>query len=135
MTGTIGGNVITGGSVGISTDEAQAQYVAVGGPSVSDNTVADIQSGSSIGISVAYSTATNNNASNVATGFYLPYGNNIVQANTTMNTTHAYDFDCSSSTVTKNIVNDSQVAFNNSPSLIVGNPLYNVDTIQVVSCP
>lgn len=129
MTGTITGNVMTGGYEGVLTE-------AFAGPiTVSANTVADIPSG--IGMEVD-DTATGNVVSNVSTGFHFPAPPNTIQSNTTMNTTYAFDIGCTlaSNTFSKNVINDSQFAYRFPPSgFVSGGVLYSVDTIFTGACP
>ena len=129
MVGSISNNVVTSAGVGIGS------LAYAGSIMVSGNTLADGPGG--IGVEVTSgTTATSNKVSNVANAFYFPDGGATVKSNTVMNATYAFDLDCFvGSTVSANIVNDSQFGFQYPPSLITGNALYNVDTIQTGSCP
>jgi hypothetical protein len=130
MVGSISNNVVTSAGTGIGS-------LAFAGPiTVSGNTVADIVGG--IGVEVTSgTTATSNKVSNMANAFYFPDGGATVKSNTVMNATGAaFDLNCFvGSTVSANRVNDSQFGFQYSRSLITGNSLYNVDTVQSGSCP
>ena len=128
ITGPIASNVITGARVGIGS-------LAYAGPiTVSGNTVAEA---AAHGIEVTSgTTATSNKVSNTGTAFFFPDGGTTVKSNTVMNSTYAFNLQCfKGSTVSANIVNDSQFAFQYPPSLITGNALYNIDAIQTGSCP
>src|SRR5437660_1480892 len=126
-----------GGNVGCSTSVGVGigSFAFAGPITVSGNTVADVVGG--IGVEVTSgTTATSNKMSNMNNAFFFPDGGATVKSNTVMNTTYAFDLDCFvGSTISANIVNDSQFAFQYSRSQITGNSLHNVDTIQTGSCP
>jgi hypothetical protein len=127
MVGTITNNVITSVGFGIGS-LAYAGLITVSG-----NTVADVPSQ---GIQVTGgTTATFNKVSNTGTAFFFPGGEAIVKSNTLMNAVGAFEDNCTGSTIGGNTVNDAQSGFAYSLSLITGNSLYNVDTIQTSSCP
>jgi hypothetical protein len=131
--GTVTNNYITGGSTGIFNSGT------VFGPccaiTVSGNVLADIPG--SLGTAVALnngSTAQSNKISNVNTAFDLT-GSDTLKSNTSMNTTYGVLFRCTANTVSGNTFNDSQFGFYQALSLITGNSLYNIDTVQSGSCP
>lgn len=133
--GTITNNAVTGGQEGIGS------LLPSGTRTVSGNTVADLVPGG-YGLSVGSSaTATANKVSNVTTAFFFsnsqPIESNIVvKSNTVMNTTYAFDLNCSSyATVSANTVNDAQFTFQKLLSPITGGANYNVDTLQTGTCP
>jgi hypothetical protein len=132
--GTVTNNFITGGSTGISNSGN------IFGPccaiTASGNVLADIPG--TLGTAILYSpngsTAQSNKISNVYTAFDLT-GGATVKSNTSMNTAYGVLFRCSTNTVSGNIFNDSQFGFYQALSMITGNAIYNVDTIQSGSCP
>jgi hypothetical protein len=125
MVGSISNNVVTSAGTGILTE---------GGPiTVSGNTVADVGYGMLV---TDATTATSNKLSNMNNAFTFPDGGATLKSNIVMNATSAFDLGCwVGSTVSGNTVNDSQFGFQYSRSLITGNSLYNVDTVQSGSCP
>jgi hypothetical protein len=130
MVGSISNNVVTSAGQGILTE-------AYAGPiTVSGNTVADVIGGYGMFVTDG-TTATSNKMSNMNDAFNFPDGGATVKSNIVMNATGAaFDLGCFvGSTISANIVNDSQFGFQYSRSLITGNSLYNVDTIQSGSCP
>jgi hypothetical protein len=137
--GTLNQNVITGGDT-FGIFDTGSISTAAAAVTISGNTVADISGGGlgdGIYLGAGAIQAESNRISNVVTAFDTVGGTNpVVQSNTTMNTTNAFDLRCSSgATITGNVFNDSQVAFQQAPSLISGNPIYNIDTILTGGCP
>lgn len=137
--GSLDQNVITGGNT-FGIFDAGSITNSAAAVTISGNTVADISPGGlgdGIYLGAGAIQAKSNRISNVVTAFDTVGGTNpIVQSNTTMNTTNAFEFRCTSGgTITGNIFNDSQVAFHQSPSSITGNSIYNIDTILSDTCP
>jgi len=130
MVGSIANNVVTSAGEGILTE-------AFAGPiTVSGNTVADVIGGYGMFVSDG-TTATSNKLSNMNDAFNFPDGGATVKSNVVTNITGAaFDLGCfTGSTISANIVNDSQFGFQYSRSPITGNSLYNVDTVLSGSCP
>jgi hypothetical protein len=125
--GSISNNVVTSAGTGILT-EADGGSITVSG-----NTVADVGYGMLV---TGGTTATSNKLSNINNAFTFPDGGATLKSNIVMNATSAFDLGCwVGSTVSGNTVNDSQFGFQYSRSVITGNSLYNVDTVQSGSCP
>jgi len=129
--GTVTNNFITGGSTGIYN------YGPCCAITVSGNVLADIPTtfGSAIALfGPSGSTVQSNKISNVYTAFELS-GGATVKSNTSMNIAYGWFLRCSVNAVSGNTLNDSTYGFYQAPSLITGNSLYNVDTVQTGSCP
>ncbi|MGC2357058.1 MAG: hypothetical protein WA491_13425 [Candidatus Acidiferrum sp.] len=137
ITGTVTGNVVTGGLVGITNAGTDASPVTISG-----NDVADI----SIGVGMSFgdgSTVTSNKVSNVYTAFLFG-GSGVspgptVTGNTTQNTTYVINYNCIPNvTVKSNTFNDSEFGFLQIPTANSGlgvNTIDNIDTVQTSSCP
>lgn len=128
VNGTVAGNLVSGGSFGI--------YGDAGGVSLSHNKLADfLPSGLAAAILLtAGETAESNQISNSYTGVYAV--NSTITGNLIMNTAYAIVYNCLSSTVNGNTINDTQVAYYQPPSGVsAANTLTNVDTIIGGSCP
>ncbi len=135
--GTITGNVVTGGFVGITNAGTDASPVTISG-----NDLANI----SIGVGMSFgdgSTVTSNKLSNVYTAFLFG-GSGVspgptVTGNTTQNTTYVINYNCIPNvTVKSNTFNDSEFGFLQIPSANSGlgvNTIDNIDTVQASSCP
>jgi Protein of unknown function (DUF1565) len=134
VSGSLTGNVITGGFQGIVHD---------GGPvTISGNAVADISIG--VGILIGDgSTVKSNEISNVYAAFLFG-GSGIspgptVMANTTKNTTYAIMYNCVPNVIVKaNTLNDSEFGYDHVPNANSGlgvNSIYNIDTVQTSTCP
>ncbi len=130
MTGTIADNVTTNLGAGIVSE-------AYGGPvSVSSNVVADLPAGSDGIILTDSTTATSNLIANASTALYLGNAGPTMKSNTTMNTNVGVYFNCTpGSSATKNVVSDSQTGFLNATTTVLGNAIYNLDTMQSAACP
>ena len=136
--GSITGNVITGGWYGITA--GNTIYGWGGGTvTISQNTLADLQSGIFLGNSIGV--ISSNKIWNAQWPFTFvpqttyPDGPTTIKGNIAMNSFEAVFFaGCPANlTLQGNIFNDAQVAFYRAPSVITGNALYNVDTVQAGS--
>ena len=138
VNGSVTGNVTTGGYSGITA--GNGVYGGGGGTvTISQNTIADLQYAiflvNSIGI------ISSNKIWNAQWPFtFAPYttypdGPTTIKGNTAMNSLEAVFFGTCPANLTLqgNIFNDAQVAFYRAPSVITGNALYSVDTIQAGS--
>lgn len=135
---SITGNVVTGGSYGITVGNDNFFTGEGGTVSVSQNTIADMPFGYATYLYGSNATISSNKMSNVDAAFLFGYNTNpaIIEHNTVMNTMRPVDVAvCSNDwTVKNNVFNDAQVAFWGIPSPIAGNTLYNVDTVLTGSC-
>ncbi len=134
--GSVTGNVITGGDRGIVFGNDNYFNGGSGTVNVSQNTVADIFSGIEFYGANGVISSNKLSQANLAFSFVDPGDPVTLEGNTTMNSSQAVSFiACASeSTITKNVFNDSQVAFRGIPSPIAGNSLYNIDTVVTGSC-
>jgi hypothetical protein len=135
--GTISGNVVTGGSNGITV--GNHNFLTGGGTvNVSQNTIADMPFGFAMNLYGSNGKITSNQMSDVNVGFVTDYFSNpaTIVGNTAMNTSRdVFVALCSNDwTMTNNVFNDSNVAYWGIPSPIAGNTLENVDTIVTGSC-
>jgi hypothetical protein len=130
INGAITGNVITNLGLGAVSD-------AKGGPiAVSSNVIADQPAGSEGFLLLDSTTASSNLVANAFTAFYVGDTGPTIKSNTVMNVNVAVFFSCTpGSSTTKNIVNDAQTGFGNASTTVLGNAIYNLDTIQSGSCP
>ena len=138
VNGSVTGNVTTGGYSGITA--GNGVYGGGGGTvTISQNTIADLGNGiflvNSIGV------ISSNKIWNAQWPFTFvpqttyPDGPTTIKGNIAMNSFEAVFFaGCPANlTLQGNIFNDAQVAFYRAPSVITGNALYNVDTVQAGS--
>jgi hypothetical protein len=127
--GSITGNVINGGEVGI-----EVGGISVGGPvAVSGNTLANQ---SFYGI-VAHGgvTATSNKISNVSYGIYDYFDSNTYKLNTIRKAGVGIEFFCDSPTVVGNTINDATTGLNDVPaSFSSANSFNNVVTLRSDGC-
>ena len=129
--GTISNNVITGSFLGIADAEALATNCCP--VTITGNFLADMIGD---GITVASgSTLQANKVSHVNVGLNLR-GAVTAKSNVTFNTQYAAQFNCvANGGVRGNIFNDSLYGFDQSPTPVTGNPIYNIDTVQSGTCP
>lgn len=130
INGAVADNVLTNLSLGVASD-------AKGGPiAVTTNLVADQPAGTIAFLPLDSTTASSNLVANAFTAFYLGNAGPTIKSNTVMNVNVAVTFNCTSaSSATKNVVNDAQTGFSLAHGTVVGNAIYNLDTIQSGSCP
>jgi hypothetical protein len=135
--GTVTNNLITGSGIGILSSGGADNLCCAN--TISGNTLADIPGspGTAIALSApGDSTAQLNKISNVSLAFDLASGRDTVKSNASMNTMYAVWFFCNAgNTVSGNTLSDSTFGFLQAPSLITGNAIYNIDTVQTGSCP
>jgi hypothetical protein len=129
INGAIKNNVITNVSSGVESD-------AKGGPiTVLSNVIADQPAGSEAILLTDSTTASSNLVANAFIAFYLGNAGPTIKSNTVMNVNVAVSLNCTPGTsTTKNIVNDAQTGFAYVRGTVLGNAIYNLDTIQSGSC-
>jgi parallel beta-helix repeat protein len=123
--GSITGNVINGGTIGI--------YVSASAPiTVSGNTVANSTYGMQLTGGV---TATSNKISNASVAFYDQGGGNTYKLNTITKAGVGIEFNCQSPTVLSNTINDATTGLDFVPaSFSSANSFNNVATLRTGGC-
>jgi hypothetical protein len=124
VTGTVSGNVVTGGPIGIFNQSGPTLATAISG-----NTVADTGTGITTGWESG-SSVTSNKISNASTGIDLQAIGITASSNTITKTTIAIEFECNTDTVAGNTINDSQIAYDRFPGTKApAGTLLNVDAV------
>jgi hypothetical protein len=130
VTGTVTGNVVTGGPVGIFNQSGPTLATTI-----SNNAVADVGTGITTGWEQG-SLVKSNKISNASTGIDLQAIGITANYNTIFKTAIAIDFECDTDSVTGNIINDAQVAYNRvGGGIAPAGTLLNVDAVLGGSCP
>jgi len=123
VTGAVGGNVVTGASIGIFNLSSAPLTV------ISNNSVAD----TNIGISTGFDGGTikHNEISNTSTGIDLESNDATATTNLIKNSKVGIEVNCNTDSVSGNNVNDSTIGLENVPaSFASSNNFFNVDTIM-----
>ncbi len=129
-TGTVSGNVVTGGPIGIFNQSGPTLATTI-----SANTVADVGTGIATGWD-AGSSVKSNKISNASTGIDLQAIGITADSNTITKTATAIEFECNTDSVAGNIINDAQVAYDRvGGGVAPAGTLLNVDAVLGTSCP
>ena len=130
VTGTVSGNVVTGGPIGIFNQSGPTLATTISG-----NTVADVGAGIATGWESG-SLVKSNKISNASIGIDLQAIGITANSNTITKTAIAIEFECDTDSVAGNIINDAQVAYDRvGGGVAPAGTLLNVDAVLGASCP
>ena len=136
ITANVSNNIVTGGGTGIYDNSGPlANNNNIPFTTISNNTVADVGTGIAAGWDSG-SVIKSNIISNASTGIDLQAIGITANNNTITKTAIAIEFECDTDSVTGNIINDSQAAYDRfSGTVSPAGTLLNVDAVFGSSCP